>query len=136
MSKEDLIPIRTTEEAKKRGRNGGKKSGEARRKKRELRESLEILLQLPLKPGEVTELDNLSDVSKEALKQANLSSQDLITIAMIREATKGNVRAYETIRDQLGQKPIEKTEVKIEGDIDLQQADIDDLLKSVKKLKK
>lgn len=34
-----------------------------------------------------------------------------ITIALIKQAKKGNVRAYEVIRDTLGQKPIEKLKV-------------------------
>lgn len=37
----NLRPVRTKEEARERGRNGGKKSGEARREKSELQEDPE-----------------------------------------------------------------------------------------------
>lgn len=45
-----LKPINelTAEEAKKRGRNGGKKSVEVRRKRKQAREQLELLLSMPL----------------------------------------------------------------------------------------
>ena len=46
MAQSDLKPIRTTEEAKKRGRNGGIKSGEARRAKKNMRETAKTLMQM------------------------------------------------------------------------------------------
>lgn len=44
MSKEDLIPVRSGQEAKEKGRNGGIKSGEARRKKRDVRELTKTIM--------------------------------------------------------------------------------------------
>jgi len=44
MSKTDLKPVRTSEEAKIRGRNGGLASGKARREKRTLKELMRIAL--------------------------------------------------------------------------------------------
>lgn len=49
MSCSDLKPCRTSEEAKKRGRNGGLASGEARRKRKALRELVAIALEQPYK---------------------------------------------------------------------------------------
>lgn len=46
MSKEDLKIIRTTEEAKERGRKGGIKSGEVRRAKKTMRETARTLMQM------------------------------------------------------------------------------------------
>lgn len=46
MAQSDLKPIRTTEEAKKRGRNGGIKSGEVRRAKKNMRETAKTLMQM------------------------------------------------------------------------------------------
>ena len=45
--KDNLKPIRTTEEARERGRNGGKKSGVARRKKRDAKSAAKLILNLP-----------------------------------------------------------------------------------------
>mgnify|MGYP001240329708 CR=1 FL=1 len=41
---ENLKPVRTKNEARERGRNGGKKSGEVRRRKADFRKTLNLLL--------------------------------------------------------------------------------------------
>lgn len=41
---ENLKPVRTKNEARERGRNGGKKSGEVRRRKADFRRTLNLLL--------------------------------------------------------------------------------------------
>ena len=46
---ENLDPVRTKEEAKKRGRNGGIKSGEARRNKRDAKNAMNLLLNMAAK---------------------------------------------------------------------------------------
>lgn len=82
------------EEAKKLGAKGGKKSAEVRREKKLLKELLEEALEKKTKTG-----NKYID----------------ITNALIQEAEKGNVKAYETIRDTLGQKP--KENINISGEI-------------------
>ena len=129
------LRVPTSEQARINGAKGGKASAKAKKERKTLREHLEILMQLPVRT-DGPQLDDLDEDVKARIQADGMTYADLINIAMMKEASKGNVRAMEYVRDQLGQKPIEKTEVKIEGDIDLQQADIDDLLKSVKKLKK
>lgn len=44
MSKEDLIPVRSEQEAKEKGRKGGVKSGEARRRKKSMQELAQAML--------------------------------------------------------------------------------------------
>jgi hypothetical protein len=77
---------------------GGKASAEARRKKRDLRQALEILLETDVKnkKGEVK------------------SGAEAIAIAQFQKALKGDTRAFEVIRDTAGQKPIEKVAI---GDV-------------------
>ena len=89
---ENLIPMneRTKEEQREIAKKGGIASGEARREKKLLRELLEDAL------SKGTETDN---------EYVN------ITLALIKEANKGNVKAYEVIRDTLGQKPKEEIEI-------------------------
>lgn len=77
----------TTEEAQKIGAKGGRKSAEARRERKLLKDLLEEALEKKTKAG-----NKYID----------------ITVALIKEAERGNVKAYETIRDTLGQKPTEK----------------------------
>ena len=80
----------TTKQAREIGRLGGIASSKAKKEKKLLKDLLEEAL---LKG---TETDN---------EYIN------ITLALIKEANKGNVKAYEVIRDTLGQKPAEKVEV-------------------------
>ena len=91
MNEENLIPMseRSKSEVRELGKKGGIASGEARREKKLLKELLEDAL------SKGTETDN---------EYVNITS------ALIREANKGNVKAYEVIRDTLGQKPVDKVE--------------------------
>ena len=76
------------EEAKK----GGIASGEARRAKRDLRLALEMLLEKDFKD-----------------KKGNImSGTEAVTAKLFEQAMKGNVKAFETLRDTVGQKPVEK----------------------------
>lgn len=78
------------EEAKK----GGINSGKARRAKRDLRKALELLLEKDFKD-----------------KSGNtVSGTEALTTKLFEQAMKGNVKAFETIRDTVGQKPIEKVQ--------------------------
>ena len=88
-NEQNLKPL-TTSKAREIGKKGGKKSGKVRREKKMLRDLLE-----------------------EALKKKTDTGNKYIdiTIALITEAEKGNVKAYETIRDTLGQKPKENIKV-------------------------
>ena len=80
----------TAEEASK----GGKASAEARRKKRDLRRALEILLEKEYtdKHGKVA------------------SGAEVISTKLFEQAMKGNIKAFETIRSTVGQDPVQKVE--------------------------
>ncbi len=82
---QNLIPAnkRSKEEARKNSSKGGKKSGEVRRKRKALREELLALLSAG-------------------------NTQKNISLALIDQALNGNVKAFETIRDTIGEKPVEK----------------------------
>ena len=57
--------------------------------------------------------EELRILLQESLKDSNgneAKTQKVISIAMIKKAAKGDVRAYEVIRDTIGQKPTEKVE--------------------------
>lgn len=79
------------EEAKK----GGIASGEARRKKRDLRLALEMLLEKDFKDK----------------KGTSRTGTEVITAKLFEQAAKGNVKAFETIRATVGQDPVQKVQV-------------------------
>lgn len=86
------------EEAKK----GGIASGEARRRKRDLRMALEMLLEKEYKNN----------------KGETITGTEAITAKLFEQAMKGNIKAFETLRDTVGQKPAEKVMIaEVEQDV-------------------
>lgn len=95
----------TAEEASK----GGKASAEARRKKRDLRAALEALLEHEIKQGNEV-----------------VTGAQMLSARLYKEALQGNVRAFEVLRDTVGQKPVEKVMI-----AEVDQSVIDEVEKAV-----
>lgn len=85
---------RTAEELRQITSKGGKNSGEARREKRALRDTLQELLSL--------------DYDVDGMK---MDGSEATSIALIKQAIAGNVKAFEVIRDTIGEKPTDKVYV-------------------------
>lgn len=96
---DNLIPPRTKDEARERGKNGGIASGKARREKKALRETMEEMLKVALKD------DNLLETyGKLGFAKKGMTMQDAIAAAMIQQAAKGNVKAYQAIKETITEK--------------------------------
>lgn len=127
MAKEDLIPQskRTKAEQKKIARKGGIASGKARREKKAMRETLDILLSMPMKDGAYADVESIRSFA--SIKGKNISVQEAILIAQVQKAMKGDTKAAEYIRDTIGQKPGENVEMTMnlpvffEGEDDLEE---------------
>ena len=108
-----LTPFDNTPEGKKRASEAGKKagvaSGIAKRRKKLMRESLEILCQLPAKGGRATDVESIKNFAE--LKGKNITVEQAMLIAQIKKALGGDTRAIEFIRDTMGQKPVEEKKV-------------------------
>ena len=92
MNEKNLIPNseRSPREVRENGKKGGIASGEARRKRKTLKEELLLMLS----DGDI---------------------QEKISLALINEAIKGNnagsvTKAFEVIRDTIGERPVEKVQ--------------------------
>lgn len=94
---DNLKPARTKSEARERGKNGGKASGEARRRKKALKEEFEILLSMPLADKALQ--DNLSALGVKV--NGSMTIQTALTAAIIQQAASGNVKAFTAIRDTI-----------------------------------
>ena len=92
---------RTKEEQKKIATKGGIASGKARRKKKTLRQCLEILLEKTLKDK----------------KGIEMTGAEAVSLKVFEKALKGDIRAFEVIRDTAGQKPVEKVQMKTDINI-------------------
>jgi hypothetical protein len=84
---------RTPKERSELARKAGKASGKARRQRKEFRELLELALSQP-------NVDN-----------PEVDNWTVATAALLQKAMGGDVRAWEVMRDTLGQKPVEETRV-------------------------
>ena len=98
MNNENLHPIRTEEEARERGANGGKASGEARRKKKAMKEYLALILD--------KELDENSP-SVKAMQKAFGDKIDTqagaVMAVLVNKALHGDLRAIEDILELSGE---------------------------------
>jgi hypothetical protein len=115
MAKEDLIPLntRTKEEQKKIARKGGKKSGEVRKQKKMMKDTLQMLLDLTIKDGEATNPESIKSLAD--IQNANLTVDQAILLAQIKKAVKGDTQSATFIRDTSGNKLAEEVKV---GEID------------------
>ena len=95
--------------ASEAGKKGGKASGEAKRRKKLMRENLEILCQLPAKGGRATDVESIKNFAE--LKGKNITVEQAMLIAQIKKAMSGDTTALIFIRDTMGQKPVDEKKV-------------------------
>jgi hypothetical protein len=105
-SKKNLMLVRTSEEARERGRKGGIKSGEVRKAKKTMRETLENALRIELSPAKLAELG-----AETSLMNGETSVLSAIIASTIREAINGDTKAIQFVRDSIGEQPVNKSEV-------------------------
>lgn len=91
---ENLIPCseRSKEEARELGRKGGIASGIARRERKTLKDELIMLL-------------DTDDNNKK------------ISVALLKRALEGDISAFTTIRDTIGEKPSDKIDANLNSDV-------------------
>lgn len=100
----------TAEERRESARRAGKASAEARRRKRDMRETFRDLLDMPLKEGDLDEVTALAGANRK-----NVTVGEAIALIMANKAIKGDVRAAEFVRDTSGQKPGTQVQVTTES---------------------
>lgn len=98
---------RTESERQEIARKGGVASGEARRRKKEMRNLANILLDAPANPN--------NKRLKKAFDDLGVSEEDRtkameLLMAQLRKGVNGDTKAAEFVRDTAGQKPVEKVE--------------------------
>lgn len=102
MAKNEFLNM-TPEERREAGRKGGIASGEAKRRKKAMRERLEIMLAMPIKSGREADIEGIRNFA--ALKGKNITVEDALMIAQIQKALKGDTNAAAFVRDTSGQAP-------------------------------
>lgn len=99
---ENLKKYGSEKEPREEGRKGGINSGKTRRKKKKTKEILDILLSCD-KPDHAI-VQQLQREFPEAMEEVK-TIDDLLNFSMIRQGIKGNVQAYNAIKDREEGKP-------------------------------
>ena len=104
---------------------GAQKSMETKRKRKEMRETLDILLKMPMKRGKQYSAADIKSFAD--LKDKNLTIDQALMIVLVQKGLKGDLNAIAMVRDTVGEKPTDKMEIKdttpiiISGEDDLSE---------------
>lgn len=112
----NLIPTnqRSKEEAREIGRLGGIKSGEARRRKRDQKQILEMILALDIKTKD-GKLEN--QMKKMGIPDEFVNYETGMAVSQIMKAIKGDTNAYKAVFDRVDGQPKSTQETVISGEL-------------------
>lgn len=98
MAQKDLKPVRTKEEAKARGRNGGIKSGEVRRAKKSMRKTAKALMSM-----EVVGDNNKKNLEAFGIQKGDQNYQTAVVVRLMQKAlVEGDTSAIRLIGELTG----------------------------------
>lgn len=98
---------RTSEELREMTRKGGIKSGEVRRRKKTMREMLEVIL-YDMEVSPVLKQNLLN----EGVDENDINHQLVINRSLVAKAEGGDVQAYNAICSMIGERPDEQIDLK------------------------
>lgn len=97
---------RTLEERREIGRKGGLKSGETKKKRKTMRDTILSMLSQEVSPEKLEEMGvDISTLNGDYTMQAAVIS------AMFRQAVNGSEKAMQLLRDTIGEQPVNRSEV-------------------------
>ena len=99
----NLKPVLTKEEARERGRRGGLKSGEVRRNRKTMKDTILELIQ--------KEVSTEKYGGDSSILGDKATLQEIILASMIREASNGDTKAMQLLRDTIGEQPVNRQEI-------------------------
>ena len=100
----------TPEQLRENGRKGGLKKAENVRKRKELKETLDVLLNMAL-DGRRKTVDIEKIQSFAQLNGKNVTVDQAMMIKVVQRALKGDLTAITMIRDTIGEKPTDKVDL-------------------------
>ena len=93
----------TPEERAEAGRKGGLKKGENFKKRKLLKETLEIFLQMPVRKGKVTDCDSVRAFAE--LKGKNVTVDQALMLTLVNKSLHGDLNAMGMLIGMIGEKP-------------------------------
>ena len=97
----------TSEEAREIGRKGGLASARKRQERKQMRETLDIILKMPIKDGSIEAIAGIESIA--STDGRNLTAQDFMLVALMKGAMAGDVKCIEEIRVIMGEMPAPAT---------------------------
>ena len=110
MAKNEFAKM-TPEQRAECGRKGGIAKREAVRRRKEMRETLSILLDMPMKKGRVYTAEEIKCFAD--LNGKNITIDQAMMVKLIQKALKGDINAIAMVRDTIGEKPAEKIDATV-----------------------
>ena len=89
--------FRTGEEQVEIARQGGIASGIARREKKAIKTTLESLLSMPIRDGDLDDIEKIKSVA--SISGKNISVQEAIALKALQKALSGDIKAFKAIAD-------------------------------------
>lgn len=127
----------TEEEQRQIAVMGGKASGEARRRKRDIKDTLDLLLSKPFNYKSKSGKEIKKQLESFGIESDEIDNQTAMAYAMfmvVMSGGKGAVGAFNSIRDTLGEKPVEEIRQTINGEMITKHKNaIDDVIKQMEK---
>ena len=113
-NEQNLIPMdqRSQSEARELGREGGRASGESRRRKKSLKEAAELYLSLP-----VSDKRAWNKLAKDGVAPEDVDNQMAIIAGLTIKAVKGDAKAAKLLFDLIGDQGGDGDEVKVIIDV-------------------
>ena len=125
MAKESNLKPLSTERAREIGKKGGQAYARNVRKRKALKEQMELLLTLPL-----TDERAKKQFESMGIDADNMDNQMAMVVKTYAQALKGNINAVNSIREIIGERVVE---VNVNNNIDDKVKELDRLLDSVAK---
>lgn len=125
MAKESNLKPLSTERAREIGKKGGQAYARNVKKRKALKEQMELLLTLPL-----TDERAKKQFESMGIDADNMDNQMAMVVKTYAQALKGNINAVNVIREIIGERVVE---VNVNNNIDDKVKELDRLLDSVAK---
>lgn len=115
-NEENLIPIseRTTSEQRDITSKGGKASGKSRRRKKSMKQVMDMLLQLPANTATDWELLVDMGINVDELDEDIVNNILVVNVALLKRAKEGDVASIKELRDIIQDNAFQNEKLKIE----------------------
>lgn len=104
---------RTVSERREMAKEGGRKSGEARRQKKSMQETAQMILNMKIPPTQKTMRATMKAMG---IKESDMTYKTAMLMAAVAKADSGNIQAAQFVRDTAGEAPVTNSVVSVQTD--------------------